>query len=147
MKYLLYTFALFSIIFLFSCSNDTTTNTGNGNGNETVIYSIDSLSITLNTMFGIIDSNFTINNAPNLKVTFNCSTNADSVNSFALFRISAGDSSIIYKDTLNDNISELNNDFVIVIHGSSNYILNFYLQVNGFSPYFIRLRNIKVIKT
>lgn len=146
MKNLLYTFTLISVIYLFGCGNDTTTNTGTGNGGETVIYSIDSLSITLNTIFGIIDSNFTITNSPNLKITFNCSTNADSVNSYALFRISAADSLNIYKDSTHDVISTLNNDFTILVNGSNNYILNFFVQINGYAPYFIRLKNIKVTK-
>ena len=130
--------------YLYGCGNDSTTNSGGPPNGETVILSLDSLSITLSTIFGIIDSNFVINNAPNIKITFNCSTNADSVNSFALYRISAADSNTIYKDTTNDVISSLNHAQTIIINASNVYILKFYLQVNGNSTYFLRLRNLRV---
>ena len=140
-------FSAFFSLYLFSCGNDTTTNNNNSGNGETVILSLDSLSIALNTIFGIIDSNFVINNAPNIKITFNCSTNADSINSYALFRINAVDSTNEYIDTTNENISLLNNDHTILVHGSNHYILKFYLQISGNSPYYIRLKNVKVIKT
>lgn len=145
MKYLLTLFALFTI-YIYGCGNDTTTNTGNNGNGETVIYSLDSLSFTLNTIFGIIDSNLVINNAPNIKITFNCSTNADSVNSYALYRINAVDSTNEYLDTTNGVISQLNNNHLIIINGSNSFILKFYTQINGNSPFYLRLKNIKVIK-
>ncbi len=148
MKYILYTFTIFSLIYLYSCGNDTTTNTGNGNGNETVIFSMDSLSINLNTTFSFNDTDITINNAPNVKITFNCSTNADSVNSYSLYRIIAGDSSAVYKDTLNNIIGTLNSDQTILINATTTYNLKIFIQIsrNNLSSYFIRLKNIKIIK-
>lgn len=145
MKYLITFFALFAI-YIYGCGNDTTTNNGNNGNGETVIYSLDSLSITLNTIFGIIDSNLVINNAPNIKITFSCSTNADSVNSFVQYRISALDSNNFFLDTTNNWISTMNNDHVILIQGSNNFYLNFYLQISGNAPYFIRLRNVKIVR-
>jgi hypothetical protein len=145
MKYLLTLFALFTI-YICGCGNDSTTNSSNNGNGETVIYSLDSLSITLNTNVGIIDSELVVTNCPNIKIVFNCSTNSDSVLSFALYQIRAMDSSGIYKDTINNHISTLNNDHTILVNGSNNYFLNLFLQVNGNSPYFLRLRNIRVIK-
>ena len=145
MRYLLTLFALFTI-YIYGCGDDNTTNTNNYGNGETVIYSLDSLSITLNTIFGIIDSNLVINNAPNIKITFSCSTNADSVNSYALYRVSAADSNEIYSDSTNNVISSLNNNHSLTINASLNYILKFYVQINGNSPYCIRLKNIKVVK-
>lgn len=146
MKYVITLFALLTI-YIYGCGNDSTTNTGNNGNGETVIYSLDSLSITLNTVFGIIDSNLVINNAPNIKITFNCSTNADSVNSYALFQIKAFDSLNTYLDTLDNVISSLNNTHTIVFTATNYFILRFFVQINGNSPYFIRLKNVRVIKT
>ncbi|HRF67392.1 MAG TPA: hypothetical protein PK850_15695 [Ignavibacteria bacterium] len=145
MKYLLICLVV-CFTYLYGCGNDSTNNSGGPPNGETVILSLDSLSITLSTNFGIIDSNFVINNAPNIKITFNCSTNADSVNSFALYRINAVDSLNEYIDTTNDVISSLNSSQIINVTGSSSYILKFYLQINSNSPNFIRLRNIKVFR-
>lgn len=146
MKYLLALFTLFAI-YIYGCGNDSTTNTNNNGNGETVIYSLDSLSITLNTVFGIIDSNLVINNAPSIKITFNCSTNADSVNSFTLYQIKAYDSLNTYIDTLNNAISSLNNTHTITFTATNYFLLRFYVQINGNSPYYIRLKNIRVIKT
>ncbi|HMQ79168.1 MAG TPA: hypothetical protein PKE39_09755 [Ignavibacteria bacterium] len=145
MKYLITLFALFTI-YIYGCGDDNTTNTNNNGNGETVIFSMDSLSITLNTILGIIDSNLVINNAPNIRITFSCSTNADSVNSYALYRVSAADSNQIYSDSTNNVISSLNNNHTLTINASLNYILKFYVQINGNTPYFIRLKNIKVMK-
>lgn len=145
MKFLIICFTI-CFIYLFGCGSDSTTNNGNTGNGETVIFSMDSLSITLNTNFGIIDSNIVINNAPNIKITFDCSTNADSVNSFTLFQIKAYDSLNTYKDTLNNNISFLNNNHVVYVNGSNYFVLKFFIQINGNSPYFIRLKNIKIFK-
>jgi len=145
MKYLLTLFALFTI-FIYGCGDDNTTNTNNNGNGETVIFSLDSLSITLNTNFGIIDSNLVINNAPNIKITFNCSTNADSVNSYALYRVSAADSNQVYIDSANNIISSLNNNHLLNFNASSSFILKFFVQINGNTPYFIRLKNIRIVK-
>lgn len=134
----------FCFIYLFGCGSDSTTNNGNNGSGETVIFSMDSLSITLSTIFGIIDSNLVINNAPKIKITFDCSTNADSVNSFALFQIKAYDSLNTFKDTLNNKISFLNNEHIFNINGNNFYLLKFYIQINGNTPYYIRLKNIKI---
>ena len=145
MKFLIICFSV-CFIYLFGCGNDSSTNNGNTGNGETVIFSMDSLSITLNTNFGIIDSNIVVNNAPNIKINFDCSTNADSVNSFALYRINAVDSLNEYIDTTNDVISSLNNSHLIYISGSSKFILKFYLQISGNTPYYLRLKNIKIIR-
>lgn len=144
MKYFVTFIFVFSVIF-YSCSDDNTSN-NSGTGGEVVLISLDSLSITLTTMFGIIDSNFIINNAPNIKITFNCSTNADSVNSFAQYRIIIQDSNSVLVDTTNNWISLLNNAFSLNVNASNFYFFKFYLQISGNSPYFIRLKNVRVVK-
>lgn len=144
MKYII-TFIFAAAVIFYSCGDDKTTN-NSGTGGETVLLSLDSLSITLNTMFGIIDSNFIINNAPNIKITFNCSTNADSVNSFALYRINAVDSVNEYVDSICNYTSYLNNDHIIFVNAVNYYILKFYVQINGGIPYYIRLKNIRITK-
>lgn len=145
MKYLLALFTL-SAIYIYGCGNDSTTNTNNNGNGETVIYSLDSLSITLNTNIGILDSELVVNNSPSIKIVFNCSTNSDSVNSFALYQIRAMDSSGVYKDTTNNYVSTLNNNHTILINASNSFFLNIFLQVNGNSPYYLRLRNIRIIR-
>jgi len=145
MKYLLICLVV-CFTYLYGCGNDSTTNSGGPPNGETVILSLDSLSITLSTNFGIIDSNFVINNAPNIKITFNCSTNADSVNSFALFQIKAFDSLNTYMDTLNNANSSLNNNHTIFFSAANYFLTKFFIQINGNAPYYIRLRDIKVIK-
>lgn len=145
MKFLIICFTA-CFIYLFGCGNDSTTNNGNTGNGETVIFSMDSLSITLNTNFRIIDSNIIIYNAPNIKITFDCSTNADSVNSFTQFRISALDSNNFYLDTTNNWISTLNNMHSISFQASNSFNLKFYIQINGNTLYYIRLKNVKIFK-
>lgn len=145
MNYLFTFFALLTI-YIYGCGDDSITNNGNNGNGETVIFSLDSLSITLNTNIGIIDSELVVINSPNIKILFNCSTNSDSINSFALYQIRAMDSSGVYKDTTNNYVSTLNNNHTILINASNSFFLNIFLQVNGNSPYFLRLRNIRIIK-
>ena len=147
MKNLLYTFTLISVIYLFGCGNDTTTNTGTGNG-ETVIFSMDSLTINLSSNSAVNDTNILITDAINIKISFNCSTNADSINSLGFYKITAIDSAGIYLDTTNNYNSLLNNDHIITVHGSLSYYLNIFIQINRINsnPYFIRLKNIKITK-
>lgn len=146
MKYLLTLFALFTI-FIYGCGNDSTTNTNNNGNGETVIYSLDSLSINLNTSSATNDIDIITSNTPNIKITFNCSTNVDSVNSSAFYRITAGDSNSIYIDTLDNNISSLNANHVININASLYFSVKIFIQANRINsiPYFIRLKNIKMV--
>ncbi|MBN8585134.1 MAG: hypothetical protein J0M37_08560 [Ignavibacteria bacterium] len=147
MKFLIICFTV-SFIYLFGCGSDSTTNNGNTGNGETVIFSMDSLSIYLNSSIVINDTLFDILNSPSIKIDFNCQTNADSVNSFALFRIIAGDSNIVYKDTSNNNISSLNNNHTIYISASNTFTLSILIQLNRTNnlQYFMKLKNIKVIK-
>lgn len=147
MKYLLTLFALFTI-FIYSCGNDSTTNTNNNGNGETVIFSMDSLSINLNSSIQVNDTLIYLTDASTIKITFNCETNADSVNGFALYRIVAGDSNGVFKDTSSGNVSTLNNQHVINIIASNYYALSILIQLsrNNSFPYFIRLKNIKVFR-
>lgn len=147
MKYLLTLFALFTI-FIYSCGNDSTTNTNNNGNGETVIYSLDSLSIYLTNNIEARDTNFVITYAPNVKVTFNCSTNADSISTFALYRIIAFDSTNFFIDSVNNHISKLNTNHSISMNGSNNYNLKILIQASrgNTTPCFIKLSNIKIIK-
>jgi len=147
MKYLLTLFALFTI-FIYGCGDDNTTNTNNNGNGETVIFSLDSLSINLNSSIQVNDTLFYLTDASTIKITFNCETNADSVNGFALYRIVAGDSNGVFKDTSSSNISTLNSQHVINIIASNYYALSILIQLsrNNSFPYFIRLKNIKVFR-
>lgn len=147
MKYLLLISSLF-IIYLYGCGDDNTTNNGNGTGGETVIFSMDSLTINLTTSVSTVDTILTINNSPNIKITFICSTNADSISSFAFYRFIAFDSSNFFIDTLNNYNSQLNNNHFILINGSNNYNLKILIQMSRSNsiPSFIKLRDIKIIR-
>ncbi len=147
MNYLFTFFALLTI-YIYGCGDDSITNNGNNGNGETVIFSLDSLSIYLTSSVGSIDTNLVIIDASNIKITFNCSTNADSVNSISFFRIFAQDSSNVYIDTTNDNVSTLNGNHIITANGSTNYFLNILIQINrnNLNPYFIKLKDIKIIK-
>ncbi len=147
MKYLLTLFALFAI-YIYGCGNDSTTNNGNNGNGETVIFSMDSLSIYLTSNIEAIDTNFVITDASNIKITFNCSTNADSISTFALYRIIAFDSSNFFIDSLNNHISKLNSSHSISTTGSNNYNLKILIQASrgNTTPCFIKLHNIKILK-
>lgn len=147
MKYLLALFTL-SAIYIYGCGNDSTTNTNNNGNGETVIFSLDSLSIYLTSSLEAKDTNFTISNASNIKVTFNCSTNADSVFTFALYRLTVGDSSTVYVDSTNNKISELNSNHNISVNASNNYNVRIFIQMNrsNSTPSFIKLKDVKVVK-
>jgi len=147
MKYLITLFALFTI-YIYGCGDDNTTNTNNNGNGESVIYSLDSLSIYLTSSVGSVDTNLVVINASNIRVTFNCSTNTDSVNSISFYRIFAQDSSNVYIDTTNNYISALNGNHAITVNGSTNFFLNILIQINrnDLNPYFIKLKDIKVIK-
>ncbi|MEO8514504.1 MAG: hypothetical protein ABI543_13165 [Ignavibacteria bacterium] len=146
MKYLLLISSLF-VICLYGCGNDTTNNS-NSTGGETVIFSMDSLSINLTSSIEVKDTLFYVSNAPNIKISFNCTTNADSINGFASYQIVAGDSNMVYLDSVNSNNSLLNGDHFININASSYFALTILIQLSrdNANPYFLRLRNIKVFK-
>lgn len=147
MKYIIALFTL-STIYIYGCGNDSTTNTNNNGNGETVIFSMDSLSINLNSSIQVNDTLFYLTDASTIKITFNCETNADSINGFALYRIVAGDSSGVFKDTSSSNISTLNNQHVINIVASNYYALSILIQLsrNNSFPYFMRLKNVKVFR-
>ncbi len=146
MKYLI-SFLIFASILLYSCGNDNTTNNSNSGG-ETVLFSLDSLSIYLNSSVQTLDTNFMILNSPNLKITFNCNTNSDSVNSLAFYRIFAIDTNSVIIDSVNNNISSLTGNHQISFTGSNNYSLTISLQINRLNtdPFYIKLKDIKVLK-
>lgn len=147
MKYVITFFALFTI-YIYGCGDDNTTNTNNNGNGETVIFSMDSLSIYLTSNIEAKDTNIVITNAPNVKVTFNCSTNADSISTFALYRIIAFDSTNFFIDSVNNHISKLNTNHSISTTGSNNYNLKILIQASrgNATPCFIKLSNIKIIK-
>jgi len=147
MKYLII-FLVICFTYLYGCGNDSTTNSGGPGNGETVIFSMDSLSIYLNSSIQANDSDIVITNAPNIKITFNCSTNADSISTLALYRIVVGDSNNVYKDTTNDKISKLNSNQEIIINGSNSLNLKIYIQMSSgnSTPGYIKLSNIKVNK-
>jgi len=147
MKYLII-FLVICFTYLCGCGNDSTTNSGGPGNGETVIFSMDSLSIYLNSSIQVNDTLFNLLDAPSIKVTFNCLTNADSINSLALFRIVAGDSIGVFKDTTNNIISSLNNEHIIYITATQNYALTILIQLSRLNSeaYFIKLNNIRVFK-
>lgn len=147
MKYVITLFAVLAI-YIYGCSNDSTTNTGNNGNGETVIFSMDSMSVYLTGSVGSIDTNLLIIEASNIKISFNCSTNADSVNSISFYRVFAQDSSTVYIDTTYDHVSTLNGNHAIVVAGSANFFLNILIQINrnNLDPFFIKLEDIKIFK-
>lgn len=143
-------FFIFCIIQFAGCGNDSTVSNNNG-GTGTLIFSLDSLAINLDSAnTKLNDTSFTLQDAVNLRIVFDCSTNVDSINSFASFRLSISNGSEIYLDTINGTVSELNKHFVITSSGSLS-ISYFNLQIqttrNNSLQYFIRLKNIKIFKT
>lgn len=146
MKYFI-TFIFAAGVIFYSCGDDNTTN-NSGTGGETVIFSMDSLSIYLTSNLEAKDTNIVINNSQNIKLTFNCTTNADSISTLAMYRVIAFDSTNFFIDTLNNHHSSLNNLHTINIVGSNLFFLKLYIQMsrgdttNGF----IKLSNIKIVK-
>jgi len=149
MKYLI-NFLIFASLLLYSCGNNSTTN-NNNTGGETVLFSLDSLSIYSPSTS--LDTIIFISNSSNVKISFDCLTNADSINGFSSFSVLASyiDTNNVYHeylDTLNNNISFLNNSFQFFISTNNPYGLNFNIQCirNNTNIYFIKLKNIKVLK-
>lgn len=108
---------------------------------------MDSFAINLENGTLAIDTSIKIN-FPNIKLTFDCSTNVDSINSNAFYRVSAIDSVSVYIDTLNNSISSLNRLQQIYIHGSDNFQLVIHLQATQFLNLstFVRMKNIRALK-
>lgn len=146
MKNLPLILASFILVLLFACGSDTATNQTPGTGEE-VIFSMDSFAINLTGGTIAIDTSIEIN-VPNIKLTFDCSTNADSISSTCFYRISAIDSTSIYIDTINNSISYLNKSQQLKISGSLDYQLVLHTQITQTSnlPVYIRMKNIKAIK-
>ena len=145
MKNLPLILASFMLVLFFACGSDTATNQTPGTGEE-VIFSMDSFAINLEYTLTVKDTNIVLSDAPNVKINFNCSTNADSVNSFVHFRLSVADSSSVFLDTINNHISKLNNTFVFQSIASGLSIVRFYIQASRVNnePCFITLTNIKI---
>lgn len=136
------------VIFLFiSCGSENVTNQNPGTGEE-VIFSMDSFAINLENFLTVKDTNILITNAPNVKITFKCSTNADSLNSYAQFRVSVTDSNSVYLDTVNNHISSLNRNFIFQSNASNHSIVRFFLQASrtNSNSYFLSLTEIKIIR-
>jgi len=147
MKYLLI-FLVICFTYLYGCGNDSTTNSGGPGNGETVIFSMDSLSIYLNSNLVAKDTNIRIENVNNVKVKFQSTTNADSISTLALYRIIAFDNSNFYIDSLNNHHSQLNSYHTIVINGSNSFDLKILIQMSrgDTTSGFIKLSDIKIIK-
>lgn len=147
MKFLIICFTV-SFIYLFGCGNDSTTNNGNTGNGETVIFSMDSLSIYLNSNLVAKDTNIRINDANNIKMKFQSLTNADSISTLALFRITAFDSTNFFIDTLNNHHSLLNSQHTIIVNGSNQYDLKILIQMSrgDTTSGYIKLKDIKISK-
>ena len=135
------------LVLFFACGSDTATNQTPGTGEE-VIFSMDSFAINLENTLTAKDTNIVLSDAPNVKINFNCSTNADSVNSFAFFRLISGDSSHLFLDSTISQVSLLNRDYSFVLSGSKNFSLNVVIQANRISNVscFIKLSNLRIYK-
>ena len=138
--------ALVFILFI-SCGSDTVTNNDPVPGEE-VIFSMDSFAINLTNALTVKDTNILITNSPNVKIAFKCSTNADSINSFAQFRVSVTDSSSVYLDSINNHISSLNSSYSIRSIASNQSIVRLYLQASRTSniPCYLSLTEIRITK-
>ena len=147
MKNLPLILASFMLVLFFACGSDTATNQTPSPGEE-VIFSMDSFAINLTSGVILTDTNIQINNSLNIKVIFDVSTNVDSLNSFALYRILAIDSSNTFLDSVNNAISTLNSTQSIALNGSISYLLKLSIQLNqtGVITVFIRMKNINLIR-
>lgn len=135
------------LILFISCGNDTVTNNDPVPGEE-VIFSMDSFAINLDNALTVKDTNIVITNAPNIKITFKCSTNADSVNSYAQFRVSVSDSSSVYLDSINNHISSLNSNYSLRSIASNQSLVRLYLQASrtNIDPCYLSLTEIRITK-
>jgi hypothetical protein len=138
-------FVIAAAAALIGCGTDEITG-GNGNPHETVLFAMDSLAI--------ITPPFTKDTAVSIpaskvKITFTAQTNADSINGFSLFKISAVDTAnITVFDTTYNRISTMNNNFEFTISAPGSFALNLYIQCLRTPPhvFFMRLKNIRVIQ-
>lgn len=146
MKYFI-TFIFAAAVIFYSCGDDNTTN-NSGTGGETVLFSMDSLSIYLTSNLASKDTNIVLNNVVNYKISFNCTTNVDSINTFAFYRITVSDSSNIFLDSLNNNHSFLNNNHNFVINNVNNSNVLLYIQISrgNSTPGYLKIYNFKIIK-
>lgn len=147
MKYFI-TFIFAAAVIFYSCGDDNTTN-NSGTGGETVIFSMDSLVVI--TPVSVSDTTIYINNINRVRISFDCLTNADSINGFSSYIILASyiDSNNVYHeylDTTYNRISSLNNTFNFYINTPNPYGLNIKAQCfrNNANIYFIKLKNIKI---
>lgn len=146
MKNLPLILASFILVLLFACGSDTVTNQTPGSGEE-VIFSMDSFAINLTSGTIAIDTSIEIN-VPNIKLTFDCSTNADSISSIGYLRITSIDSIASYIDTVSNTIESLNRTHKYYINGSMHFFTLLYLQLTQSSTLqtFLKLRNIRITK-
>jgi hypothetical protein len=147
MKNLPIILSAFIFLIFISCGSENVTNQNPGTGEE-VIFSMDSFAINLENSLAAKDTNITISSASNIEAKFNCSTNADSVNSFVHFRFSVADSSSVLLDTTCDHISQLNRFYSFNCNLAHLSIVKFYIQARSFNnvPCFISLTSISIIK-
>jgi hypothetical protein len=138
---------LFVIILQFAaCGNDSTVNNNVGSG--TLLFSLDSLVLNVPENGFANDTTILLTNEPNIKITFDCATNADSINSFALYRIVSFVDTNYFIDTVNRVLSQLNRAHAIYISGSDFYYCSLIIQLirNDSLPYFIKLKNVRVFE-
>lgn len=130
------------------CGSDTITNNNNSN-TETLQYSLDSFGVYMPNGPAVKDTTFSA--AGKTRITFDCTSNTDSISSWALFKITADyiDSNNVlhtYFDSTMNHISKLNNSFNFVIDGGAAYGLSIYIQLVRTPPAecYIRFRNIRI---
>lgn len=151
--YVLIAFAFTCAAFIGCGSDEITGSNGNSPASEQLIYSLDSFSTFRPNGLLSKDTMFIMQNAPSSKITFDCETNADSINAGAMFKITSefidtNNVIITYIDTLVNTQSLMNNRFTFFINGGASYPITIYIQlinVNQFQCY-LRLKNIKIYK-
>lgn len=139
-------FLLFFILQIAGCGNDSAVNNNGGSG--TLLFSLDSLVLNVPENGFANDTTIMLTNEPNIKITFDCATNADSINSFALYRIVSFIDTNYFIDTVNRVLSQLNRAHAIYISGSDFYYCSLVIQLirNDSFPYFIKLKNVRVFE-
>jgi len=145
-------FIIVVAIALIAGCGDSDTPTG---GNPPVV-SGDSLLFSLDS-FGIVtppftkDTSIVISNTAKIKIIFTAETNADSINGWSLFTVTAIDTILnqtVYDSTYNHTLN-MNNAFDLRINNIMNATaITFRIQCLRNAPhiFFMKLKNIKVFK-
>ncbi len=131
---------ILSLVLIFACGEDIV-----NNGNtppQITIFSQDSLSLftppfTKDTTIEI--------NAKNIRVTFTAETNADSINGWSLFKVTAFDTTNqTILDTTYSRVSSINNNFEFTLINAK--FITLYIQCLRNPPhvFFMKLKNIKI---